>query len=274
VRFEAEDGSVKLGQPVDAELDVGLAFAEGKPVEVYVIEGTLYDGKVTKEKTVIKQLLSPVSKEECSIIRCLGLNYKAHQQESGMAMPEAPILFIKSRTALAGPGSLPVDKVAQDQLDFETELCLVIGKDARNVKAADAFDYILGFTASNDVSVRKVQLLTSQWCFGKGFDASCPIGPVLVRRSAIDGNNIPFKGVLSGKVMQESNTNDMIFNIADTIQHLSTGTTLEKGSLILMGTPSGIGWARTPKRLIQDGEEMKIWFGGGIGTLVNTFKFD
>lgn len=148
--------------------------------------------------------------------------------------------------------------------------------DARDVSEADALKYVLGFTCSNDVSVRKLQLANNQWCFGKGFDSSCPLGPVLVRYGAAgspDPDNLAFKGVLSGETMQESNTNDMIFSCAKAISFLSQGTTIEKGSVILMGTPSGIGWARTPKRTIKDGERMDIWFEG-VGTLVNTFRYD
>lgn len=182
-------------------------------------------------------------------------------------------MFIKPRTALAGPGELPVAKAAQDdQLDFETELALVIGKDVRDVSEADALQYVLGYTAANDVSVRKHQLANNQWCFGKGFDDSCPLGPVLVRNGVIDPDALAFKGELSGETMQESNTDDMIFSCARAVSFLSQGTTLERGSVILMGTPSGIGWVRNPKRIIKDGEEMRIWFEG-IGTLVNTFKY-
>jgi len=131
----------------------------------------------------------------------------AHAKEANRGIPNEPILFIKPRTALAGPGEIPVAKAAQDeQLDFETELALVIGKDARDVSEENALDYVLGYTCSNDVSVRKLQLANNQWCFGKGFDNSCPIGPVLVRNGQINPDALEFKGVLSGEVMQASNT--------------------------------------------------------------------
>ncbi|GFZ47362.1 hypothetical protein JCM24511_05105 [Saitozyma sp. JCM 24511] len=254
VRFIGQDGQVYLGQPVNASIDVGLAVISGETVVANVIKGDIYSGTVSSKEVTIKKLLPPVTRDECSIIRCLGLNYMKHAQEANMAIPKDPILFIKPRTALAGPGELSVSKAAQDdQLDFETELALVIGKDALDVSEEEALDYVLG-------------------CFGKGFNESCPIGPVLIRAGEIDPDNLDLKGVLSGEVVQQSNTSDMIFNCRKAISFLSQGTTLEKGTIIQMGTPSGIGWARDPKRLIKDGEEMRIWFQG-IGTLINTFKY-
>lgn len=197
----------------------------------------------------------------------------AHAKEAKMPIPNEPIMFIKPRTALTGPGEILVGKVSQDdQLDFETELAIVIGKDALNVKEEDALDYILGFTSSNDVTSRKLQLANNQWCMGKGLDDSCPIGPVLVRPGELDPDNLDFEGILSGETMQKSNTDDMIFSCRQALAYLSQGTTLERGSIIQMGTPMGIGWGRNPKRTIKDGEEMKIWYQGA-GTLVNTFKY-
>ncbi|BEI84610.1 hypothetical protein CcaverHIS002_0500110 [Cutaneotrichosporon cavernicola] len=273
-RFVGRNGAIRLGQPVDPKVDVGLAVAAGEPVEVFVVEGDIYTGMVTAERDVIQQLLSPISRDECNLIRCLGLNFKKHAEEAKMPFPNEPVMFVKPRTALAGPGELVVSRAAQDdQLDFETELALVIGRDARDVSEADAMDYVLGATCANDVSVRKHQLANSQWCFGKGFDGSCPLGPVLVRASALDPDALEFRGELSGETVQASNTNDMIFSCARAVAHLSQGTTLERGSVILMGTPSGIGWAREPRRIIRDGEEMRIWFED-VGTLVNTFKYE
>ncbi|CAD6584235.1 MAG: hypothetical protein CYPHOPRED_002642 [Cyphobasidiales sp. Tagirdzhanova-0007] len=274
VRFESTDGSIHLGQPIKADLDIGVAVAAGEQPEVHLIEGDIYSGKVTSKTAKIGRLLSPVSRDQCSIIRCLGLNYNKHAAEASMAIPTAPVLFIKPRTSLTGPGEIPISKLAQDQLDYETELACVFSADAKDVTEEDALKYVLGFTASNDVSARKFQLETSQWCFGKGFDNFCPIGPVLVRTSELDPDKVQLKGTLSGEVMQDENTSDMIFSVKKSISYLSQGTTIEKGTVMQLGTPSGIGWMRKPKRIIQDGEEMRIWMDGGIGTLVNTFKIE
>jgi 2-keto-4-pentenoate hydratase/2-oxohepta-3-ene-1,7-dioic acid hydratase in catechol pathway len=125
------------------------------------------------------QLLSPIDRKDCSFIRCLGLNYRDHAAEANLPLPAAPVLFAKPRTALIGPYPAPVSipKIAQDgKSDYEAELCLVIGRDGRDIPEEEALDYVLGYTASNDVSARALQLATSQWSFGKGLDSSCPIG--------------------------------------------------------------------------------------------------
>jgi 2-keto-4-pentenoate hydratase/2-oxohepta-3-ene-1,7-dioic acid hydratase in catechol pathway len=125
------------------------------------------------------QLLSPISKEDCNYIRCLGLNYSDHAEEGGFRLPKAPVLFTKPRLALANPYPAPINipKCAQDDTsDYEAELCFVIGKTGRDISEEDALDYVLGYTASNDVSARDLQMLTNQWCFSKGLDGSCPLG--------------------------------------------------------------------------------------------------
>ena len=125
------------------------------------------------------QLLAPVTQDQCSYIRCLGLNYIDHAQEANLPLPKAPILFTKPRTALCGPypAAINVPKCAQDGTsDYEAELCLVIGKTGRDIPEEEALDYVLGYTASNDVSARTLQLITAQWSFSKGLDGSCPIG--------------------------------------------------------------------------------------------------
>jgi 2-keto-4-pentenoate hydratase/2-oxohepta-3-ene-1,7-dioic acid hydratase in catechol pathway len=198
IRFIAnEDSQVHLGQLVDTSIDAGKATYEGKKVEAYEVTGSVFDGEVTNNVLTVKevstyqkltnvlstyqlhQLLSPIDRLQCSYIRCIGLNYKDHAAESNLALPTEPILFTKPRTSLTGPfpAPIPIPKIAQDGTsDYEAELCVVIGKDGKDIAEKDALDYVLGFTASNDVSARKLQLATSQWCFGKGLDGACPIG--------------------------------------------------------------------------------------------------
>ena len=132
------------------------------------------------------QLLSPIDRSECSFIRCLGLNYSDHAKEANLPQPKAPILFAKPRTALVGPypAAINIPMAAQDgSSDYEAELCLVIGKDGRDIPEEEALNYILGYTASNDVSARTLQLLTPQWSFSKGLDSSCPIGDYNLSRT-------------------------------------------------------------------------------------------
>lgn len=145
VRFEDDAGDVRLGQPADNDEDIGLAVASGKPVDVFLIQGDIYTGTVTNKKVRVKSLLAPISRQECSLIRCLGLNFREHAKEAGLQEPKEPVLFIKPRTSLAGPGDLPVSKWAQDdQLDYETELACVISQDAKDITEDKVPDYILG----------------------------------------------------------------------------------------------------------------------------------
>ncbi|KAJ5905181.1 uncharacterized protein N7473_002097 [Penicillium subrubescens] len=278
IRFIAvEDSLIHLGQLVDVTRDIGRDSVDGVEIAAYVIEGTIFDGKVTKDILHVKQLLSPVSREECNYIRCLGLNYTDHANEASMALPKAPILFTKPRTALIGPypAAINVPKCAQDDTsDYEAELCLIIGKSGRDIPEEEALDYVLGYTASNDVSARNLQMLTTQWSFSKGLDGSCPIGPVLVAPSVIkDPQTLSIKAIHNGATVQDGHTKDMIFSIKKQISYLSQGTTLEAGTMFLTGTPAGIGFFRQPRVVLRDGDEISIQIDQ-IGTLVNKVRYD
>ncbi|KAL3455998.1 hypothetical protein BJX64DRAFT_297101 [Aspergillus heterothallicus] len=278
VRFVAvEDNQVHLGQLVDTTRDVGRDSVDGVDIAVYVVDGTIFDGRVTEQVLHVKSLLSPVSREECSYIRCLGLNYTDHAKEANLPLPKVPILFTKPRTALAGPypAAINVPRCAQDGTsDYEAELCLVIGKSGRDIPEQDALDHVLGYTASNDVSARNLQLLTAQWSFSKGLDGSCPIGPVLVSPSIIrDPQTLGLKAIYNGATVQDGHTRDMIFSIKKQISYLSQGTTLEAGTIILTGTPAGIGYFREPRVVLQDGDEISVHIDQ-IGTLVNKVRYD
>ncbi|KAJ5814681.1 hypothetical protein N7474_006458 [Penicillium riverlandense] len=278
VRFIAvEDSQVHLGQLVDPTRDVGRDSVNGVEISVYVIEGTMFDGRVTKEIMHVKQLLSPVSREDCNYIRCLGLNYMDHAKEANMALPKAPILFTKPRTALAGPypAAINIPKCAQDGTsDYEAELCLVIGKSGRDIPEEEALDYVLGYTASNDVSARTMQMITTQWSFSKGLDGSCPLGPVLVAPSVIqDPQTLSIKAIHNGATVQDGHTKDMIFSIKKQISYLSQGTTLEAGTIFLTGTPAGIGYFRDPRVVLKDGDEIAVEIDQ-IGTLVNKVRYE
>lgn len=278
VRFiAAEDNRVHLGQPVDTTRDIGLDTLNGIEIKVYLINGTIFSGEVTGHVLTVKQLLSPVSLEDCNYIRCLGLNYKDHAKEANMDLPKAPILFSKPRTALADPfpGAVPIPRCAQDGTsDYEAELCVVIGKNGRNIPEEKALEHVLGYTASNDVSARTLQMMTSQWGFSKGLDGSCPIGPVLVTKEAIrDPQQLSIKAIYNDKTVQDGNTRDMIFDIKKQIAYLSQGTTLEAGTIILTGTPSGIGFFRQPRVVLEDGSTIQIHIEK-IGTLVNRVRYE
>ncbi|KAI0072983.1 fumarylacetoacetate hydrolase [Panus rudis PR-1116 ss-1] len=278
IRFvAAETAQVHLGQPVDPKLDVGLAYHQKKPIKAYEILGSSAldpSAQVTKKVLTVKELLAPLSREQLGIVRCLGLNYADHAAETKMSKPKYPILFYKPPTAIIGPEApINIPKVTQPVdkhiPDYEVELTIVIGKAAKDVSEADALDYVLGYTAANDTSFRYHQLAVSQWGFSKGFDDATPIGPCLVAAHAVDPQNLPLKTVLNGQTVQDGNTSDQLFNVRQTIAHLSQGTTLLPGSIIMTGTPKGVGFARNPPIYMKHGDEVTVWVGGGIGTLWN-----
>ncbi|KAF3937933.1 hypothetical protein ABW19_dt0210636 [Dactylella cylindrospora] len=277
-RFIAEeDGQEHIGDVDPKEFpDVGLAVFEGKKVTAKIINGTLFDGEVTDKTMTVGRLLSPISQAQCPIIRCLGLNYRDHAAEAKMPIPKEPVLFIKPRTSLAGPypGKIVIPKVAQDGTsDYESELTFVIGKTGKDIPKEKALDYVLGFTAGNDVSARTAQFANTQWSYSKGFDGSATIGPTLVRTSEIDPHALGIKGIYNGETVQDSTTKELIFTIQETVSFLSQGTTLEQGTVIMTGTPPGVGLARNPKITLKDGDNFKVWIEG-IGTLVNEVHFE
>ncbi|KAI9574398.1 hypothetical protein HD554DRAFT_2046844 [Boletus coccyginus] len=278
IRFiAAETSHVHIGQPVDPKLDVGLAAWNRQTIKAHEIVGSALDpaAQVTNTVLTVKELLPPLSREELKIVRCLGLNYSDHAAETKMAKPVAPLLFYKPLSSMIGPNApICVPKVAQpveEHLpDYEVELVIVIGKAAKNVSETEALDYVLGYTGANDVSFRKHQLTTSQWCFSKGFDNTTPLGPCLVSNNAIpDPQVLPLTCTLNGKTLQNGNTNGQIFNVRQTIAFLSQATTLEPGSVILTGTPAGVGFTRKPPIVLKHGDDCRVWIGHGIGTLVN-----
>jgi len=279
IRFIAdEDGQAHLGQ-IDSKKypDVGIATYEGQKIEAKLINGSVFDGTVTERIMHVKQLLSPLSMEEVPIIRCLGLNYADHAKEAKMAIPKVPVLFIKPRTSVNGPfpAKINVPKIAQDGTsDYESELTLVISRSCRDVSEEDALDYVLGYTCGNDVSARTQQFAQSQWSFSKGFDGAAPIGPILVTPSAIsDPEKLAIKGIHNKNVVQDSNTREMIFGLRKQISFLSSGTTLEKGTLIMTGTGPGIGAMRDPKIVLNDGDDMRVEIAE-IGTLINEIYYE
>ncbi|KAF2179303.1 fumarylacetoacetate hydrolase domain-containing protein 2A [Zopfia rhizophila CBS 207.26] len=280
IRFIAvEDGLIHLGQ-VDQTgemMDVSLAVFEGKQIKARLVIGSLFDGVVTGKVMTVSQLLSPMSMSEVPLIRCLGLNYHDHATEANMAVPSHPVLFIKPRTALNGPypQKISIPEFAQDGTsDYEAELTLVIGKDGRDIPEKKALDYVLGYTCGNDVSARTEQFRNSQWCFSKGLDMSAPIGPVLVSTSVVtEPSELAIKATLNGETVQDSHTNQMIFSVQRTVSFLSHGTTLERGTIIMMGTPPGIGFTRKPRVVLKHGDDMRVYIGK-IGTLINEVYYE
>ncbi|KAK9437264.1 uncharacterized protein VB005_08250 [Metarhizium brunneum] len=281
VRFVPKSNSsrILIGEPLQNDLDVGLALRKGDDVQVTVFAGSsvLSPGIKTSEIETIGHLLSPVAQGEIGTIRCIGLNYKQHAAEVRMDIPSIPTVFTKPAAALGDPWPAPtiLPKLTQvdDCGDYEAELAVVIGKTAKNVSVATAIDYVLGYTAANDVSSRISQLNQSQWSFSKGFDGSCPLGPVIASTSAIpDPSKLWLRGLKNGRVVQNCSTDDLIFSIPELVSFLSQSTTLPAGTVIITGTPAGVGLGRTPKETLKHGDEFKVEILPHIGTLVNIFE--
>lgn len=283
VRFHPTSNptSILIGQPVDANIDVGTATRQGKgasiSVQVYSGTSVLAPGDLTPRHETIARLLSPLAMEEVGTIRCIGLNYRQHAAEVKLDLPTEPTVFLKPGTALADPWPaptvIPKFTVGDDCCDYESELAIVIGRRCKDVRAEEAWDYVLGYTAANDVSSRKSQFSQSQWCFSKGFDGACPLGPVLVAHApASHPDKLRVRGLKNGEVMQDCGTNDLCFGVAELVAFVSQGTTLLPGTVILTGTPAGVGVSREPKGYLRDGDEFSVEILPWIGTLTTKFE--
>lgn len=204
-------------------------------------------------------------------IVCLGLNYRDHAAESGAPIPKDPILFSKYPTALIGHGAEIVLPRVSKEVDFEAELVIVVGKRGRHIPAESAMDHVAGYTVGHDVSARDWQLKKDgkQWMVGKTFDTFAPLGPELVTADEVpDPHALPIRLRLNGATMQDSNTSQMIFTVAQTLAYLSQVFTLEPGDLIFTGTPPGVGFARKPPVFLKGGDSVEVEIEG-LGLLRN-----
>jgi 2-keto-4-pentenoate hydratase/2-oxohepta-3-ene-1,7-dioic acid hydratase in catechol pathway len=258
VRYQNRQGEVHWG------VDLGDNQAQRHQGELL---GTLAP---TEIREPIAKRLAPLDPVD---ILCIGLNYRKHAEEGGKPIPEVPVLFMKASSALQHPGApiLLPRKLPSDAVDYEAELAVVIGKRCYNVSKADALNYVLGYTCANDVSARDWQLKYGggQWCRGKTFATFCPLGPVLVTRDEIPNpNTLRIQTTLNGQVMQDAYTSDMIFEVPTLIEFLSSSTVLLPGTVILTGTPHGVGGARKPPVFLQPGDEVTVEIER-IGALTN-----
>ena len=260
------DGKIRGGVLQGEKIRV-LAATGGDDVLALIASGAAprYDGEAISlsEVTLLAPLLNPPH------IFGIGLNYKEHAAESKMAVQAVPTVFLKLPSSICGPGADVVLPRNSTQVDYEAELAVVIGKPGFRMKAEEWEQHVFGYTIVNDVSARDVQLATSQWTLGKSFATFTPMGPVIVTREEIaDPHALDIRLTLSGEVMQNANTRDLIFRIPELIAHISGIVPLEAGDVISTGTPSGVGLGRTPQRWLRDGEEMVIEIEG-IGALRN-----
>ena len=258
LRYRDPDGHIHHGEQLNNDT-------------IHQLTGDLFAGlKPTGQPARVEKILSPISP---TTILCIGLNYKKHAAETGAKLPTFPVLFVKSPGAVQNPGD-PIEiptRLASTEVDYECELAVVIGRACKNVPRERALDYVLGYTCANDVSARdwQIQRGGSQWCRGKTFDTFAPLGPVLTTPDEIPNPNaLGIRTILNGETVQDWNTNDMIFDVPALIEFLSGSTTLLPGTVILTGTPHGVGMAAKPPRWLRPGDEVTIEIEK-IGRLTN-----
>ncbi|HEX2269070.1 MAG TPA: fumarylacetoacetate hydrolase family protein [Pyrinomonadaceae bacterium] len=200
---------------------------------------------------------------------CIGLNYRDHAKESNLPLPDKPIVFSKFSTSVIAPGEPVVIPAGSQQVDYEAELAVVVGRRAKNISADRAYDYVLGYTALNDVSARDFQFADGQWQRGKSCDTFAPMGQTIVTTDTIaDPHKLSIKLVLNGQLMQDSNTDQLIFGVPRLLEFISESITLEPGDVIATGTPPGVGFARQPPVFLKPGDQMEVLIEG-MGGLCN-----
>ena len=249
IRFES-DGEIYTGVPDDDRLTTAR-----------VVEGELFGSyAVGPETRVVDRLLAPVVPTD---ILCIGLNYRAHAAETNSEPPANPMLFIKASGTLNRPGgTIPIPRLS-GQIDYEAELAVVVGRDAKDVPRDKALDYVFGYACANDVSARDWQkdknLGGGQFARGKSFDGFCPLGPALVTKDEVgDPNRLRIRCEVNGQTLQDGNTGDMIFDVPALIESLSSTMTIRAGTVILTGTPAGVGMGRTPPAWLKPGDRVAV----------------
>jgi 2-keto-4-pentenoate hydratase/2-oxohepta-3-ene-1,7-dioic acid hydratase in catechol pathway len=250
IRVGNADEEIHYARPLDPEGRT-MEILSGDP-----FQGVRPTGRIVSDFTLLAPMVP-------AAILCIGLNYRKHAEEMEAKIPKFPVLFLKNPSSLQDPGApiLLPRKLVSTQVDFEGELAVVIGKTCRNATRENALSHVLGYTIANDVSARDWQKEWggSQWSRGKSFDTFAPMGPWLVTPDAIpDPNDLRITTRVNGEILQDSNTADMIFDVPALIEFLSGDTTLEAGTVIITGTPGGVGLGRTPPRWLQPGDRVDV----------------
>ena len=245
-------------------------YDQHNPNYAHEIKGEIFkDHEITLSKLKITMQLAPIVPIN---ILALGINYKKHGDETMMDYPQQPILFLKATTSVTGNGSpIILPSAGPEKVDYEGELAVVIGKKAKNISKRDAMDYIMGYTCANDISARDWQFekQKGQWARGKSFDTFCPLGPWIVARDEIDDpDNLAISTSINGEIVQKAVTADMIFSVSEIISNLSQSMTLLPGTVILTGTPEGVGFTRQPPLFLKNGDIVEVAIEK-IGCLIN-----
>jgi len=232
---------------LDTQIATGNLAAAGAAAEA---------GEAVEESSLT--FLPPVANPPKII--CLGLNYRDHAEEAGLGIPDFPVLFGRFASSLIGHGAPIILPKVSEQLDWEAELVVVLSKGGKNIAEEDALDHVAGYSVFNDASIRDYQLRTPQWTAGKNFDDSGAFGPWLVTPDEVPAGaaGLKIECRVNGEVMQSSNTENLIFNVANTIHLLSTFMTLEAGDVLVMGTPGGVGVVRDPQVWMKAGDICEV----------------
>lgn len=266
-----QDTLIDMNQ-ADPAAPADLLHALEQGVDLTSMARRLVD-KGTAERVPLHAVrLAPVIPKPGKIV-CLGLNYYDHAKEGGRDKPTYPWFFLRCATSLMAHGEAGIRPRVSDKFDYEAELAVVIGKRGRHVRREDALEMVFGYACFNDMSVRDYQKKTPQWTIGKNFDATGGFGPHLVTADELPpgGEGLGIRLTIDGKVLQDANTRDMIFGVAETIELLTEAMTLEPGDVIVMGTPAGVGFARTPSLWMKDGDTVAVQIER-VGELINPIR--
>ncbi|OIW31445.1 fumarylacetoacetate hydrolase [Coniochaeta ligniaria NRRL 30616] len=282
IRFVDDNGKETFGEPcIETDAQLPELLSKGK---LYAVEFA-GDGPISAltkgSKLHVRTLLDILKPSDVPIIRCIGLNYIKHIKEGGRTPPPYPSVFIKPATSVAGHvEDIPIPKIAQDgTLDYEGELALVIGKPGKDIPKSEALKYVAGYCVANDVSARGWQRDPKkaggvpQWCFSKGFDKFAPLGPMLVSPQLVgNAGDLTLQTFVNGEERQNTSTGDLLFGVEDIVSFCSQGTTLEAGTVILTGTPSGVAMGMKDPKYLNDGDVVEVRISG-LGSVRNKMVF-
>ncbi len=267
VSFTAANGSVRPGALLDDHSVVDLSAAGYADALSVIKAGFTSTSNLPVIPPAKAHLRAPLLNPPR--VFAIGLNYRDHALESGMAIPNTPVVFFKLTTAIIGPGEAIVLPKNSTEPDYEAEFAFVIGKGGYRIPASAWREHVYGYTIVNDVSARDVQFATSQWSMGKSFPTFCPLGPTIVTADEVaDPHQLDISLKIDGATMQSSNTRELIFKIPELIEYLSSITPLLPGDIVSTGTPYGVGLGRNPKRWLKPGETVTITVQG-LGSLAN-----
>lgn len=246
-----------------------LELIEAGPATWRDLETSLGDEAVGLIPLDDVQLLAPIPRPRKNVF-CLGLNYADHAAEQGVSLPQNLVVFTKAPTTVNAPyGDIPYDPAVSEEIDWEAELGVIIGRPGRQISPENAMDHVFGYTVVDDITARDLQRDHKQYFLGKSLDGACPMGPWIVTAADIaDPHTLTLRTRVNGEVKQEGTTADLVFNIPQAIAILSRGMTLEPGDIIATGTPAGVGFARTPPQFLHPGDLVETEVEG-IGTLHN-----